>query len=392
MKVSFSLNKSKTTTPGEAPSLKQPKAFASLEDDEPIDAAPTASSSKSATTNVNRALVAQAVPKVSKVQQKRTEAAMKVDDTVFQYDEVWERMQAAKEKQKQLKAVEAHVRKPKYINSLLQAATVRKLDHLRAEEKMIQREREAEGDEFADKEQFVTQAYRDQMAEVRKAEEEEKKHEEAEKAKRKTTTGMSYFYRQLLEQNEQEHSATVAAAEDKKRGPLGPENLTIHKPVDYKPVSDLELAQRAREEGKDVELNDDNQIVDKRDLLSAGLNLSLPNTRHLGLGSKKPKTGSNDPDKDQVVVHTAVGTAASQREINERRRREIQRQLAEERERTAAERERLEKEREQRMVAKRNTEEDVQNARQRYLERKRRKLEEAQAQEADALQNGSAGS
>ena len=42
---------------------------------------------------------------------------------------------------------------------------------------MIQREREAEGEEFADKEQFVTQAYKDQMAEVRKAEEEEKKRE-----------------------------------------------------------------------------------------------------------------------------------------------------------------------------------------------------------------------
>ena len=42
---------------------------------------------------------------------------------------------------------------------------------------MIQREREAEGDEFAEKEQFVTQAYKDQMAEVRRAEEEEKRLE-----------------------------------------------------------------------------------------------------------------------------------------------------------------------------------------------------------------------
>lgn len=40
---------------------------------------------------------------------------------------------------------------------------------------MMQREREMEGDEFADKEKFVTQAYKDQMAEVRRAEEEEKK-------------------------------------------------------------------------------------------------------------------------------------------------------------------------------------------------------------------------
>jgi len=41
----------------------------------------------------------------------------------------------------------------------------------------MQREREAEGDMYQDKETFVTQAYKDQMEEVRKAEEEEKKRE-----------------------------------------------------------------------------------------------------------------------------------------------------------------------------------------------------------------------
>ena len=67
--------------------------------------------------------------------------------------------------------------KPKYISGLLTSAATRRLDYLRAEEKMIQREREAEGDEFRDKEAFVTQAYKDQMAEVRKAEEEERRQE-----------------------------------------------------------------------------------------------------------------------------------------------------------------------------------------------------------------------
>jgi coiled-coil domain-containing protein 55 len=51
-----------------------------------------------------------------------------------------------------------------------------------AEEKMIQRERELEGDEFADRDKFVTQAYKDQLAENRKAEEAEKLRE-----------GMNYF-------------------------------------------------------------------------------------------------------------------------------------------------------------------------------------------------------
>lgn len=59
----------------------------------------------------------------------------------------------------------------------MQSAATRRLDHLRAEEKMIQREREAEGEEFKDKDEFVTQAYKDQMAEVRRAEEEEKRRE-----------------------------------------------------------------------------------------------------------------------------------------------------------------------------------------------------------------------
>jgi len=60
------------------------------------------------------------------------------------------------------------------MKGLFQAADVRKLDHLRAEEKMIQRERAQEGDEFADKEKFVTEAYKEQLAAIRKAEEEEK--------------------------------------------------------------------------------------------------------------------------------------------------------------------------------------------------------------------------
>lgn len=69
---------------------------------------------------------------------------------------------------------------PKYMKNLLDSAATRRLDHLRAEEKLMQREREAEGDEFADKEKFVTQAYKDQMAEVRRAEAEEKAREGAD--------------------------------------------------------------------------------------------------------------------------------------------------------------------------------------------------------------------
>lgn len=243
----------------------------------------------------------------------------------------------------------------------------------------MQREREREGDEFKDKEAFVTQAYKDQMEEVRRAEEEERKREEERKKKSGPTTGMAHFYRKLLDESENDHSAAVAATQKRAVGPTMPPNLTITKPPEpeaeeaKKAASDAELARRAREEGKDVELNDDNQIVDKRELLSAGLNLRGTNTRRLGLQAG----GGKGKDGEPVHAHTAVGTAASRREIEERRRREIQQQLREEEERRKTEKEEEERARNARMVAKRNTEHDVQSARERYLARKRQKLEEA---------------
>src|SRR5205814_5226268 len=46
---------------------------------------------------------------------------------------------------------------------------------LRAQERLLQREREAEGDEFADKEKFVTGAYKAQQDEVRRMERSEER-------------------------------------------------------------------------------------------------------------------------------------------------------------------------------------------------------------------------
>lgn len=190
---------------------------------------------------------------------------------------------------------------------------------------------------------------------------------------------MAHFYKKLLEDSEQKHEETVAATISAKTKPvLGPQgptpNLTITKPLELAPKTDIELARQAREQGKDVELNDDNQIVDKRDLLSAGLNLSAPNTRHLGLQKSSKGSTSNG---EVVEVHRAVGAAATRKEINERRAREIRQQMEEEEARAATIKEKEEHEATQRIVVKRNNQEDLQSARERYLQRKRRKLEDA---------------
>lgn len=200
--------------------------------------------------------------------------------------------------------------------------------------------------------------------------------------KRGPSGGMAHFYRKLLEESEQKHEETVAATQSTSRTVKGPQgttpNLTIVRPPELAPTSDAELARLAREQGKDVELNEDNQIVDKRELLSAGLNLSAPNTRRLGLHTPMKS------DASSAEVHRAVGSAASRKEINERRMREISAQLAEEQERVVKEKERQEGEATARLVARRNDDTDIQRALERYQERKRRRLnmslEESEAQ------------
>ena len=67
---------------------------------------------------------------------------------------------------------------PKYMENLLKAAAQRKREQERLQERKVQREREAEGLEFADKEAFVTSAYKKKMEEL--AEEEERERREAE--------------------------------------------------------------------------------------------------------------------------------------------------------------------------------------------------------------------
>ena len=171
--ISFSL-KAKAKPADRQTPQKPPAPLGSFED-EPFDAAPTATSSSRA--DVNKRLSAMNAGLTTKAQKKRMESEKKVDQTVYQYDEVYDRLQEAKEKAKQAKEAESKHREPKYIKNLLMTAETRRLDYLRAEEKMIQRERDAEGDEFADKDRFVTQAYKDQMEAVRKAEQEEKERE-----------------------------------------------------------------------------------------------------------------------------------------------------------------------------------------------------------------------
>ncbi|KAK0291115.1 hypothetical protein LTR35_001836 [Friedmanniomyces endolithicus] len=110
--------------------------------------------------------------------QARQKSAQEVDPSIFDYDSFHAAKSTVTSAKKAAARQEALDRKPKYINNLLEAAARRKQDQLVAKEKLLQKEREAEGDEFAGKEKFVTGAYKEQQVEARRLEEEEKRRGE----------------------------------------------------------------------------------------------------------------------------------------------------------------------------------------------------------------------
>ncbi|KAI4133343.1 MAG: hypothetical protein LQ338_000243 [Usnochroma carphineum] len=208
---------------------------------------------------------------------KHVQTAQSLDPSIYDYDAVYESLHSNPKSSYSTPATD-EAKKPKYMRSLLAAAETRKRDQLRAKEKMLAKERELEGDEFADKEKFVTSAYKRQQEELRIAEAEEalREREAAERQKREGG-GLKGMYKSMLERDEEKHAEAVRAVEEARRkGTLGQEEGKGEE-EGKKEKSEAELA---REKGAVV--NEEGQVVDKRQLLNAGLNAgAAPKARAL---------------------------------------------------------------------------------------------------------------
>ncbi|KAF5012605.1 hypothetical protein FDECE_1338 [Fusarium decemcellulare] len=290
---------------------------------------------------------------------KNAQAAAEVDASVYEYDSVYDSLKPKKQTTK-----EDEERRPKYMRNLMQAAEVRKRDALIAEEKKIAREREAEGDEYADKEKFVTEAYRKQQEENKRLEEEERRREE-EEAKKNKGGGMSAFYRKLLDKDEQRHSDAIKAAEEKaKHGENEPEEKEDET---EKEKTEADVAREMNEKGAAVAINEDGQVVDKRQLLRGGLNL----------GAKKKESVQRDTDRQaerprKEITGQQIGKRQAQRERQSRMLAEqLEQSLKRSREEEATQREEVE-----RAAKSRKTEGEISSAKERYLARKKAAEEE----------------
>ncbi|KAK4057276.1 hypothetical protein OIO90_001773 [Microbotryomycetes sp. JL221] len=285
-------------------------------------------------------VVAQTSDKLTKRQQQLQQQQLELDATVYEYDTVYDSMKQGERLALDERKKEAGERKPKYISGLLETAEQRKRDRLRAEDKMVQREREREGDEFADKDQFVTPAYLAQQEELKKIEEEEKKKEEHEA---KNAKGMSAFFKTYLDSNDKAHEQAVAASLAAQKSSSTHDNetsFTIEPPPSLKEKSEVEIAKEFEQKtGKHVEVNDDGQIVDKRQLLSGGLNVVAKpkssttdsNTSATGFGQRiSDRTATaNNSHADAVGSLLAPGLSKAERakQARERHSREVERQM-----------------------------------------------------------------
>ena len=201
---------------------------------------------------------------------KHAQTAHSLDPSIYDYDAVYDSLHAkpgASSKASSTIAAD-EARKPKYMQSLLAAAEIRKRDQLRAKEKMLAKERELEGDEFAEKEKFVTAAYKRQQEEVRKAEAEEAlREQEAAERQRREGAGLKDMYKTMLEKDEEKHAAVVKSAEQAKMNATLGEDLEQDQDRGTKEKSEAEIAKE-----KGAVVNEEGQVVDKRQLLNAGLN------------------------------------------------------------------------------------------------------------------------
>lgn len=300
--------------------------------------------------------------------------ASKLDASVYDYDAVYDTFTADKKKKETSKNGSSEV--PKYMSNLMASAEVRKRDQLRAKERALQKERETEGDEFADKEKFVTGVYKKQQEEQRKLDEEEKKREEEEEERRKKGGGMTAFHKDLLKKDEERQRAVEEAMREAqaRKDQAGVVETGVEQEEDEK--TDVKVAAELNEQGGRVVVNDEGEVVDKRQLLTAGLNVA---PKKSGVDTTRKKTPSARSQEWQRPSKQQDARNAQRERQSRMMEQQIEEIEAKQKEAEHAE----QKEREDKNKSK-LTESDKLSAKERYLQRKREREEEAKKAKASA--------
>ncbi|KAF7697302.1 nuclear speckle splicing regulatory protein 1 [Silurus meridionalis] len=155
--------------------------------------------------------------KMMKQTRLEMQKALDEDSSVYEYDSVYDDIQK-KRLESNKKLLGGADRKPKYITQIMRAVEERKKEQERRDDRKIQKEREAEGEKFADKEAYVTSAYKQKLKEREEELEREKRAAEIEAALDvKKQKDLSGFYRHLLNQTVGEEALPDRSADRKEK-------------------------------------------------------------------------------------------------------------------------------------------------------------------------------
>ncbi|KAF3167431.1 hypothetical protein TWF225_000097 [Orbilia oligospora] len=338
----------------------------------PVSSSSSAPSKRSGPGSLNKPSLSKPAPPHEEEEEEKKE-----DPSIYDYDTAWDSMKAAEDRRKTATQGSSQDRKPKYMENLLASAKVRERDRLRAKDRMLQKEREAEGEEFADKDKFVTGAYKAQQEEIRRLEEEEKRKQEEMERK---GGGIAGFYRNMLDDTEKHHAELVKATEKKNDEP----SFLMSRPGEEqdmkdKAKSEAEIAAELNKKAAgSVDVNDEGQVVDKRQLLGAGLNVK-PKPKPTSSKSQGDSRSRDSRDSYSRPMNDDYRANKAKREMRERQSRMIAQQLEEASRKTARDEaaDRAEIERQAKM--RKTTTGDVNSARERYLQRKKEAEEKKKA-------------
>jgi coiled-coil domain-containing protein 55 len=175
---------------------------------------------------------------------------------------------------------------------------------------------------------------------------------------KKKSQGMSTFHRNMLNKMESKHDELVAAAGSKSKD-VHKDERDADEDQDVEKAA-AERAQKLREKGAAIELNEEGLVVDKTQLLSGGLNVTA---------TKKSPIGSRSTAEVRRPQQGYQGRNKAQQDLRARQTKMLEEQLAQAQKRALEDDEKSKAELE-RQAKSRKTETDVQSAKERYLARK----------------------
>lgn len=224
------------------------------------------------------------------VEQQHKEA-LEQDPSVFDYDGVYDEMKSKTARPLQ---EERTKREPKYIGKLIEKAKTRQQEQEIVYERQLAKERSKEDHLYADKDKFVTGAYKKKLAEQAKWLEEERLRELREEANDVTKkSDMSDFYRNLLKKN-----VAFGANSHKTEVTVVPSRQHVESEIKAQP-SELHLEKspestRSIEESRaQVKQKISEDDIDKSSLLQQKDNVQEPRSPDSGLPSEKRAISAN---------------------------------------------------------------------------------------------------